>query len=202
MREAARYVALQFPLLGAGLVFFLEGFGVPIPVEVPLGIIGWRINRGYNTYWEMVWLMFAASLLGNLVGYAIGFYGGRPLALRLTRWVGMKDETWNKIEVWFHKYGLLLVVGTRWINWGFAQNMMLSGIIRIPFARFLVTLVINDFLWAVTWTWVAYKAMAHLRHGFGLLRDYQEHVGWTAVILVLSGAVGWWLWRRFRKPQV
>lgn len=201
MREVARHVALHFPLLGAGLIFFLEGFGIPIPVEFPLGIIGWRINRGLNTYWEMVALMFFFSLIGNVAGYGIGYYGGRPLALRLTRWLGVRDETWARIEAWFHKYGLLLVVGTRWINWGFAQNMMLSGITRVPFGRFMVVLVINDFLWAMAWVWVAIKAMIQLQRGMSLLHDYQVQLGWIALVLAASGIATWLYWWLFKRSK-
>lgn len=197
----AAYIALRFPLLGAGLIFFLEGFGIPIPVEVPLGIIGWRLHQGLNDYWDMVMLMFLASVLGNVVGYGLGYYGGRPLALALTRRLGVKTESWERIESWFQRHGLLLTVGTRWINWGFAQNMMLAGITRVPFGKFLAILVVNDFFWAMGWVWIAMKAMARLRRGLDLINDYQADLAWTAVAIMAVGLLGWLLWRRFRARR-
>jgi membrane protein DedA with SNARE-associated domain len=190
-----------FPLLGAGLIFFLEGFGTPIPVEIPLGIIGFRLARGLNTYWEMVWLMFGSSLAGNIVGYAIGYYGGRPLALKLTRKFGVNDELWEKIEAWFRRWGLLLVIGTRWINWGFAQNMMLCGITRVPFRTFLFVLVVNDFLWAMAWVWVAHAAVVQLRR-IQILHDYPTQIGWGAVIVIAISVSIWLIWKRFRRVSV
>lgn len=201
MRHVASYVAVRFPLLGAGLIFFLEGFGIPIPVEIPLGIMGWRINQGLNSYWEMVWLMFLSSVMGNVVGYALGYYGGRPLALALTRRIGVKTATWERIESWFQRYGLLLTVGTRWINWGFAQNMMLAGITRVPFARFLALLVVNDFFWAMGWVWISIRAMARLRRGFDLINDYQENLAWTAFAVMAVVLLVWLVWHRLRKPR-
>lgn len=203
MVRAAFRLYRNFGLPGAGLILALEGIGVPIPVEIPLGIIGLRMAQGYNTYWQMVWLMCLASMFGNTIGYVIGYYGGRPLALKLIGWFRINPDHWYKVENWFRVHGLKLVVATRWINWGFAQNMWLCGITRVPFWKFFAVMAINDFLWAMGWTWVALKAMAfvHRSHRLEFLHHSTIRVGLAVLALVVVGVGTWFLIRWVRKRR-
>lgn len=191
-----------FGLPVAGLIFLLEGVGVPIPVEFPLGIMALRIARCGNTFWEMVWLMWATTVLGNTIGYAMGYYGGRPLALKLIGWFRMKPETWDKLEGWFRRHGLKVVVLTRWINWGFAQNMWLAGITRVPVGRFTVVMLVNNLLWAIGWTWLTVTAATYLtrRRILHFLHDSTMRAGLAAVAVILAGLAVWYF-RRWRQRK-
>jgi len=183
------YKSLGLP--GAGLILMLEGIGIPIPVEIPLSIVGLRMAQGMNSFRAMVLLMWTATVVGNTIGYAIGYYGGRPLALKLLGWFRVKPETWVRMESWFRTHGLKIVVATRWVNWGFAQNMWLCGITRVPFGRFFAVMAFNDFLWAVGWTWVARATMRYVRQGTRLLSLHNSalRVG-TAALIVISLVLG------------
>lgn len=196
MVRAANYILHQFGLPGAGLIFLLEGLGAPIPVEIPLWIIGDRMAKGHATYLEMVLLMWLSTVVGNTIGYLLGYYGGRPAALKLLQWFRVKPETWDRLEGWFQRHGLKIVLATRWTNWGFAQNMWLCGITRVPFGRFFVVMVLNDLLWAMGWTWLARVAMTYFRrHGLKLLHASAVKVGLGAAGVVLVGLGIWALWR-------
>lgn len=202
MARAAAYLYRHFGLPGAGLIFLLEGIGVPIPVEIPLGIIGFRMVHGGASYWSMVMLMWMSTNVGNTIGYFVGYYGGRPMALRLLGWFRIKPELWEKTETWFQKHGLKLVLVTRWINWGFAQNMWLCGITRVPFGRFFPIMVVNNLLWAMAWTLVAREAMRYFRRGFEILHDRTIQAALGALAVVLIGGLIWWVVRGRRKsPQ-
>ncbi|HYG57832.1 MAG TPA: hypothetical protein VD902_07180, partial [Symbiobacteriaceae bacterium] len=61
MLRAARYILDRFGLPGAGLILLLEGLGAPIPVEIPLWIIGDRMSTGQASYTEMVLLMWLST---------------------------------------------------------------------------------------------------------------------------------------------
>ncbi len=193
----------NFGLPGAGLILMLEGIGFPIPVEIPLSIVGLRMAQGLNSYRGMVLLMWSATVLGNTIGYIIGYYGGRPLSLKLLSWFRVKPEIWHRMESWFRKHGLKVVVVTRWINWGFAQNMWLCGITRVPFGRFFVVMAFNDLLWALGWTWVARAAMTYFHRGTRLmfLHKSSVRVGVTALIVILLGFGIYWFIRWVNRPQ-
>jgi membrane protein DedA with SNARE-associated domain len=202
MVRVARYLLETFGLPGAGLIFLLEGLGAPIPVEIPLWIIGARMTSGRNGYWEIVLLMWLSTVAGNTIGYLAGYWGGRPLILKFMQWFRIKPDMWNRLEGWFHRHGLKLVVATRWINWGFAQNMWLSGITRMEFRRFFLVMAVNDFLWAMAWTWLSREAVVYLkRHSFRFLHMSTLRLG---LVALAAGAVGlsvFYLVRWFRRRQ-
>lgn len=202
MIRAARFILETFGLPGAGLIFLLEGLGAPIPVEVPLWIIGARMTAGTASYWQIVLLMWLTTVVGNTFGYVLGYYGGRPAVLKLLQWFRVKQETWDKLEGWFQKHGLKMVIATRWTNWGFAQNMWLCGITRIPFKRFFAVMVLNDLVWAMGWTWVARAAVGALRrHGMRFLHASTLRVGLVALVVVALLLGIWMLVRWYRTSR-
>jgi membrane protein DedA with SNARE-associated domain len=197
MVRAARFILETFGLPGAGLIFMLEGLGAPLPIEVPLWIVGARLSAGQALFWQIALLMWLTTVIGNTVGYVLGYYGGRPVVMKLLQWFRVKQATWEKLEGWFRRHGLKMVVATRWTNWGFAQSMWLCGITRVPFGRFFAVMAVNDLLWATAWTWVARAAVrAFSRHGMRFLHASVVRV--AVVALVAAGIVWlvWWLWKR------
>lgn len=198
MGHWARLAFSQFGILSAALIFFLEGFGAPLPVEIPLLIIGRAQVRGLFSYWEMVLLMWLSTVAGNTVGYLIGSYGGRPLITRMAGWFHIRPESLTRVEHWFNRWGLWLTLATRWANWGFAQNMWLCGITRVPFGRFLLVMTVNDFFWAMAWTWAA-AALYRQLDRMQMLLHYPARVAGALATLAAAGALIWW-WRRRRRP--
>jgi membrane protein DedA with SNARE-associated domain len=182
----------------AAVILFLEGIGIPIPVEIPLGTLAYYIAHDRTHALTGILIMFISTILGNLVGYALGYWGGRPLALRLFRLFGLKEETWKRMESWFHRHGMKAVVVTRWINWGFAQNMWLCGITRVPFRRFFPVMLINNLLWATGWIYFSsFLLIFFRRRGIHLLHGLIDHLPWVLLGAVLIGWAGWWGWKRF-----
>jgi membrane protein DedA with SNARE-associated domain len=201
MGRAAVRIYHLLGLSGAGLIFMLEGLGVPIPVEIPLVMVGQRMALEMNTYWQIVLLMWLTTMVGNTAGYLVGYYGGNPLAHKLLVWFRVKPELWAKVEGWFQRHGMKVVVATRWINWGFAQNMWLSGITRVPFGRFFMVMAINDFLWAMAWTRASQVTMAYLgRRSAHFLRHSVMQIGVAALAVILIFLGVWWMARWVRKP--
>lgn len=199
MAQVARFILHTFGLPGAGLIFMLEGLGAPFPVEVPLWIIGSRMSTGQSSYWAMVFFMWGSTVAGNLIGYLAGYYGGRPAIRKLLQWFRVKPELWNKVEGWFNRHGLKVVVVTRWTNWGFAQSMWLSGITRVNFARFFSTMVVNDFLWAMAWSYVSRAAVGYVaRHGMRVLHALTLRAGLAVLVVVALTAAIWLLIRYLR----
>ncbi len=198
LRGVITHIYHNYGLAGAGLIFYLEGLGVPIPVEIPLGIIGMRMARGLNSYWDAVLMMWLSTVAGNTTGYILGYYGGRPAALRVLAWFRVKGEFWTKLEAWFHKHGLKAVVATRWINWGFAQNMWLCGITRVPWGRFFAVMVVNDLLWAMSWTWVARTAMVYLRRSYDIIHHSLLKFSLMGLSALIIGLSIWLIWKQYK----
>src|SRR6188472_3381779 len=61
-----------------------------------------------STLWGYVAMALAGTLgylVGSLIGWGIGRYGGRPFLERRGRWVHVTPENLNRAEAWFSRYG-------------------------------------------------------------------------------------------------
>lgn len=200
MLQLLHHLGANLPL--AGLIFLLEGIGLPVPVEIPLGILGYRLAHDTLQLVPAILLMWLTTTVGNVIGYALGYRLGREPMLRVLRFLRIKQQSWDRLEGWFAVHGLKTIVFTRWINWGFAQTMWLSGITRIPARRFFLTTVVNNLLWAIGWTWLADILIGFFRRrGWQVYHALINHLPW--VLLGLAALIGliWWIWRWLRSRK-
>lgn len=181
-------------LWGLGLLFILEGMGLPLPAEIPFLLAGALARAGQQPFWTLVMVAWGTTVIGNLVGYGAGYLGGRPLVERLTHWAGMSPERFDKYEGWVRRHGLKVLFFTRWINWGFGQSLWLAGISRLPLRRFVPFMLAINFIWAVVWVW----AGALLAHGLQRLGVHRGSV-LTGVVALTGVLIGLLIWRRLRR---
>ena len=57
----------------------LENANIPIPSEVVLGFAGFLISQQIFSFWTTFAVACVAGLVGSVISYWLGSYGGRPL---------------------------------------------------------------------------------------------------------------------------
>lgn len=151
-----------FGPLGVGLGFTLEGFGLPIPMELLYGILG-KMVGSVVSYPVAVAIAAGGTVIGNLIGYWIGASGGRRLMHYAARALDLKPDQLDRFEGWFRKHGLLALFVVRWFGLGYAQLTWFCGLARVPLWRFLGVAAVADTLWAAVWTYAGNR-LIHLLH--------------------------------------
>lgn len=136
-------------VLGVFVVSLLESFIFPVPTAI-------IITAGTALDLEPLSVVFIAtvgSVLGALVGYSIGFRGGRPALIWL-----FDEKKIEKVDKLFERYGVLAVGVAAFsplpfklftISAGVAKMNLASFIlVSIPcrFAQFLLFAYFGDFL--------------------------------------------------------
>jgi len=131
------YVAVAFLL-------FVEDFGVPAPGETVLIAASVYAGAGRLNIVALGVIAFAAAVLGDNTGYAIGRFGGRTLVLRYGRYVRLTEERLDKAESFFTRRGGAIVTVARFIE-GLRQA---NGIVAQDTPTGVVALSTGD-AWAV-----------------------------------------------------
>jgi membrane protein DedA with SNARE-associated domain len=72
-------------------------------------LFGHRIDTHAWAYVTMAAAGVLANTLGCLAGWAIGFYGGRPLLERHGRWLHVTPARVERAERWFERFGAFAV---------------------------------------------------------------------------------------------
>lgn len=143
-------------------LLFLDNLGVPLPSEAVMITAAVFAGAGQLNIYGVAAIAFVACVLGGNGSYGIGRYGGRPLVEHLGRRIGMTAARLDRVEEFFGRYGVRLILVARFIP-GLRQCYgLVAGTTRMPFWRFQVANVGGAALWTLVWSVVGYKAGGHL----------------------------------------
>ena len=86
---------------GYGAVFsgiLLENLGLPLPGEAIVLVGGFMAGRGDLSLEGTIISASSGAIVGNTIGYWLGFYGGWPLLLSVSRLLRLSEEKLNEIK--------------------------------------------------------------------------------------------------------
>ncbi|MGH3274787.1 MAG: DedA family protein [Streptosporangiaceae bacterium] len=183
--------------LAVGLLLFVEDFGVPVPGETVLIAASAYAGAGRLNIVAVGVIGFAAAILGDNVGYAIGRLGGRRLVLRLGRYVWLTEERLARAEAFAGRHGGKIVIVARYVEGLRQANGLIAGLTRMPWLVFLAFNVLGAALWVGTWTAVGYLAGKHIPTIYTQATRYPLYLLAAVAVLVLAAI----LTRRWRAQR-
>ena len=122
------------------LLVMLEDFGVPVPGETILIAAAIFAGAGRLNVVMVGLVGFIAAVIGDNIGFAIGHFGGRALALRWGKYVFLTEERLAKAEVFFNRHGGKIIVVARFIEGLRQANGIIAGITGMHWKKFVVLL--------------------------------------------------------------
>jgi len=90
-------------------------------------------------------------LLGSLGGWAIGFYGGRPLLERRGRWLHLDGARLERAERWFRRWEEWAVLVGRVTPVARSFVSIPAGVFESPLLRYTVLTAIGSAIWCFAW---------------------------------------------------
>ena len=172
----------HYGYLAIAVLITLEDFGVPVPGETVL-IAGAVYAGAWLNIAAVAVIGFTAAVAGDNIGYAIGRFGGRELALRYGRYVFLTRERLGKAEGFFDRHGAVVVTFARFVEGLRQANGIIAGIMRMPWWRFVVFNALGAALWVGVWASLGYLAGDHITAIYRTVTRYLLYV------LVAVGAV-------------
>ena len=182
--------------MGFALLLVAENLFPPIPSEVVLPLAGFLVGRGELNLWGALVAATTGSVLGAVVLYGIGRWGGRRLVLRYGSLLRVDEHGLDRAEGWFRHYGDVLVLFARLVPVARSIVSVPAGTAKMPLVRFVVLTGVGSAVWNA------------LLIGAGVLlgANWEVVQGWIGsysnVVLVLSavGAAAYLILRHFRRP--
>ena len=183
-----------------GLLIMLEDFGIPVPGETIL-IAGAVYAGAGRLNVVLVGLVgFIAAIIGDNIGFAIGHFGGRALALRWGKYVFLTEERLDKAERFFDRRGAIVITFARFVEGLRQANGIIAGITGMHWLRFLVFNAIGAALWVGTWVSLGYLAGGNITTIYHYITLYSYYV-LIALAVLLAGYVTWRVRRRHRRRR-
>ncbi len=140
-----------YGLVAIFLSILVSAIGIPLPTSFLLIMVGSLIEQGEMEFWPVIAVAATAAIVGDHIGYAIGWYGGHGPVLRICR--RLKAEALLvKAEETSRKWGGASVFLSRWLLTAVGPYINLtSGIASYSWPRFMVWDVLGEVLWVVAY---------------------------------------------------
>ena len=182
------------------LLVMVEDFGIPVPGESVLIVASIYAGAGRLNVVAVGVIGFAAAVIGDNVGFALGRFGGRALALRLGRYVRLTEERLNKAEAFFNHHGAWIITVARFIEVLRQVNGIVAGVSGMRWLRFLAFNTLGAALWAGTWVSLGYLAGSRIGTIYHYISEYSLYV-LIALAVLLTGYIAWRVLRRRRRVE-
>ena len=142
-----------------GIIFAECGLliGFFLPGDSLLFITGLFIASGFISIniWLACLLLLTAAIVGNAVGYGIGYKVGPALFRREDSRL-FKKEYVEKTHAFFDKYGGRAIILARFVPIVRTFITAIAGVARMDFRRFMLFTAIGGVIWAVGVTLAGY----------------------------------------------
>jgi membrane protein DedA with SNARE-associated domain len=136
-----------------------------------------------STGWAYVAMALAGTigyLIGSVLGWGIGWYGGRPYLERHGRWLHMGPERLDRAEAWFGRYGDAFVVVGRVLPVVRSFVSIPAGVAGMRLGRFTLLSIPGSALWCFGIAGV----------GLALGSSWEQfHHGWRYADYIVLGAL-------------
>ena len=107
-------------------------------------------NGFESTAWAFVAVATAGTvgyILGSILGWAIGLYGGRPYLERHGRWLHITPAKLDKAEAWFERYGSWAVLLSRCLPVIRSFISIPAGVAEMRLGRYSVLTTLGTIPW-------------------------------------------------------
>ncbi len=146
----------EYGLIAIMVIIYLESLGAPLPGESALIGTAALAARGDFVIWQVFLAIWAAAVLGDTTGYAIGRFGGSALLRRYGGMVKLTSERLDTLGELFRRRGAWIVVGARFVVLLRQLNGLVAGSVLMPFRAFLAANIVGAAAWTACWTFGPY----------------------------------------------
>ncbi len=175
----------------------IESACIPLPSEIIMPLAGWFLvdDRGLGVEWLLLAAFCGAlgNLIGSLMAYAVGAWGGRPLLLRYGRYLLISRHEVEQAERWFARYGDRAVFISRVLPVVRTFISLPAGVARMNIWRFTILTFVGSFPWSLGLAWAGFL----LGENWERIREWMRPAD-IPILIVLAALVAWYIYRRVR----
>ncbi|MDG2954011.1 DedA family protein [Bisgaard Taxon 10/6] len=158
-------------------VSFIEAIFFPIPPDVML--IPMAMTKPKSAV-RFALICTAASVVGGVVGYSIGYYAFDLVQQYIVKW-GYQTQ-WDKAISWFEQWGVLVVFVAGFSPIPYKVFTIAAGVMQMAFIPFVLTAAVSR---AARFVLIAKLAAWGGTKFADKLRRSIEVIGWSVVALAV-----------------
>lgn len=179
---------------GVAFLMALESACIPIPSEIIMPFSGFLVFIGRFNLWLVVIWGAIGNLIGSIIAYGVGYWGGRRLIKKYGKYLLISFNDLTRAENWFEKYGQGAVFFSRLLPIIRTFISLPAGIARMNFLKFSFYTLAGSLPWSFTLTY----AGVIMGENWTGLKVYFERFDFVIGGLIILGII-WWIWRHIKN---
>lgn len=139
-------------------------------------------GSGKLNFWLVVFAGIAGNLVGSLIAYYIGKFGGRALVLKFGKYIFLNVKHLDKAELWFGRYGARAVFFGRVLPVIRTFISLPAGIAKMNVWKFVIYTILGCIPWNIFLTWLGYS----LGSNWSVVEKYTRPISYLMLALVIA----------------
>ena len=181
---------------GVVLLMAIESACIPLPSEIIMPFSGYLVSTGKMNLWVVGLAGAVGCVLGSLVAYWAGTYGGRPLIEKYGRYVLISRQDLDMADRWFGRYGEAIIFTSRLLPAVRTFISFPAGVARMNLKRFVLYTFAGSLPWCLGLAYVGQK-LGEQWNKDETLRTLFHRFDFVVGIIGLL-AVIWWVRRHLK----
>ncbi len=185
----------QYGYIGVFLIVFLEsGIFFALPGDSLLFTAGLLAAASKLNLFYLIPIIFTATFLGGMAGYAIGQYLDKVHRYAFFRKI-IKEDHIRKAHIFFEKHGKAAILLSRFVPLMRTFTPIVAGVARMNKASFIRYSIASSLLWSVSVTLLGY----FLGQAFPQIEDYLHYFIIGIIGVSLIPVIYHWYSKRNKK---
>lgn len=184
----------QLGYAGVVILMAIESAAIPLPSEIIMPFAGFLVEEGRFTLIGLSIAGALGSVLGSVVTYALGYYGGRPLIVKYGRYVLITEHDLALTEKFFDRFGKMSVFIGRMLPVVRTFISIPAGIGKVAFWPFVIYCFVGSFVWSYFLAWLGMRLGENWHSLETYFRKFDLAIGAVIVIFII-----YWIRRHIKN---
>jgi membrane protein DedA with SNARE-associated domain len=181
---------------GIVLLMAIESACIPLPSEIIMPFSGYLVYKHEFNLWLVGIAGAVGCVLGSLVAYWVGMYGGRPVIEKYGKYVLISHHDLDLADRWFARFGEIIVFASRLLPVIRTFIAFPAGVARMDLKKFVIYTFAGSLPWCLGLAYVGQLLGEQWDKNPTLKAIFHR---FDFVIGILGAlAVAWWIWRHVR----
>lgn len=188
---------IHYEYVGIFLALAFGLIGLPVPDEILLTFTGYLVYLGKTGFTLTLMSAFLGAMSGISVSYFLGCKLGLPFLERFGPRVGITEQKIEKSQLYFQKYGNLMIIIGYFIPGIRHISAYLAGIAAMNFKRFALYAYSGGLVWSFTFIMLG----KGLGRKWRVVEQYFQNLGLYAVVTAGGVVLLVWLFYKIKMRR-
>lgn len=184
---------------GVVLLMAIESACIPLPSEIIMPFSGYLVYKGEFNLWLVGIAGAFGCVVGSLVAYWVGMYGGRPVIEKYGRYILISRHDLDLADRWFDRFGEIIVFASRLLPVIRTFIAFPAGVARMNLKKFVIYTFAGSLPWCIGLAFVGQRLGKEWDTNPTLKTLFHRFDFVIGIVIVLAAA--WWIWRHIKHVR-